>query len=206
MTESVLSVLEISSPAGTARATVDAAGAGGAGLLVLGHGAGGGIEAPDLLAAREAALELGFSVARVEQPYRALGRRSPPAAPRLDAAWEVVVASLRESSGDGALVVGGRSSGARVACRCAQAVGADGVLCLAFPLIPPSDRPSRLPELEGVPDGVPVLVVQGRNDRFGMPPAGPGRQVEALDGDHGLKKDRARLREAIGDWLAGLAS
>jgi predicted alpha/beta-hydrolase family hydrolase len=99
------------------------------------------------------------------------------------------------------LVAGGRSSGARVACRTAQDTGALGVLCLAFPVHPPG-RPekTRLPELDGA--GVPTLVVQGDRDPFGMPPEGPGRTVVVLEGDHGLKKEHARLREAVSDWLA----
>ena len=106
------------------------------------------------------------------------------------------------------MVTGGRSSGARVACRTAPATGAIGVLCLAFPLQPPPRRdgtaaPSRLSELK-IP-AVPVLVVQGRNDRFGMVRAARGREVVALEGDHGLKRDHARLREAVGAWLDRLA-
>ena len=176
--------------------------------LVLGHGAGGGVAAPDLVAAAEVALAMDVAVALVEQPYRVAGRRSPPPAPRLDAAWTAVVEDLAGAELGGlALVTGGRSSGARVACRTAQATGARGVLCLAFPLQPPArvgatSRPSRLPELEGV--HVPVLVVQGERDPFGMPPAAPGRTVVRVVGDHSLKADAAAQREAVGGWLAEL--
>jgi predicted alpha/beta-hydrolase family hydrolase len=101
------------------------------------------------------------------------------------------------------LVQGGRSSGARVACRTAGATGAVAVLCLAFPLHPPGKpERTRQPELDGA--GVPVLVVQGRSDRFGVPGDGPGRRVVLLDGDHGLKKEHGALRAAVGEWLAGL--
>jgi uncharacterized protein len=96
------------------------------------------------------------------------------------------------------LVVGGRSSGARVACRSAAALGATGVLCLAFPLQPPG-RPDRLAELEAVQ--VPVLVVQGRNDQFGVPPGGPNREVVVLDGDHSLRNDLLGVGEAVRAWL-----
>ena len=144
------------------------------GVLVLGHGAGGGVGAPDLLTVAAVAHELGMVVVLVEQPYRVAGRRAPPRAPALDAAWIAVVAPMRERArGALPLVVGGRSSGARVACRTAGATGAVAVLCLAFPLEPPrrggSRRgPSRLPELEAVT--VAVLVVQGQRDPFGVPP------------------------------------
>lgn len=178
---------------------------------MLGHGAGGGIGAPDLQAARAAALELGASVALVEQPYRVAGRRSPAPAAHLDEAWLTVVARLRaEELAGAALVTGGRSSGARVACRTAAAAAA-GVLCLAFPLLPPARAggraggappPSRLPELDAVP--VPVLVVQGQTDRFGMPPAGRGRTVVPVRGDHALRSDLGAVRAAVAAWLGEL--
>jgi predicted alpha/beta-hydrolase family hydrolase len=177
------------------------------GALVLGHGAGGGIEAPDLAAADEAALVEGISVALVEQPYRVAGRRSPASARQLDAAWIGVIEHLRANQlSDLTLVAGGRSLGARVACRTAEETGAAAVLCLAFPLEPPrrAGKPpqSRLPELEAVE--VPVLVVQGESDRFGMVPAGPDREVVAVRGDHGLKADTDAVGEAVRAWLPGV--
>jgi len=190
---------ELDTPHGPARAHLHRV-AGARGWLVLGHGAGGGIAAPDLVAATEAALAERVHVALVEQPYRVAGRRSPPPARTLDLAWIAAVRALRRRSLRGApLLVGGRSSGARVACRTATEVGAVGVLCLAFPLQPPA-RPSRLPELEAVE--VPVLVVQGENDRFGVPPAAPEREVVVVRGDHSLRSDRAALGQAVRDWLA----
>src|SRR5438128_12576187 len=112
--------------------------------LVLGHGAGGGIAADDLVAVAEAAHAAGLTVVLVEQPYRVAGRRSPAPARQLDAAWIVVVERLRaDELADVPLVVGGRSSGARVACRTVEATGAIGVLCRAFPPEPPGGRPSR---------------------------------------------------------------
>jgi predicted alpha/beta-hydrolase family hydrolase len=201
--------LDIETPHGPARAHLQPA-ADPIGALILGHGAGGGVAAPDLVTAAEVAGEAGFSVALVEQPYRVAGRKSPAPAHHLDAAWIAVVSAL----GAGALadlptVVGGRSSGARVACRTTQAVGAVGVLCLAFPLQPPARAgkepgPSRLPELEGT--GVPTLVVQGAGDQFGMPPAGPGRTVVEVRGNHSLRSDRAAVAEAVRDWLPGVVS
>jgi uncharacterized protein len=173
------------------------------GALILGHGAGGGVGAPDLVAATRAAQQAGFSVALVEQPYRVADRRSPAPAAQLDAAWTAVVAQLRdEQLTQLPVVTGGRSSGARVACRTAAATRAAGVLCLAFPVHPPG-RPekSRLDELDAVQ--VPVLVVQGERDPFGMPPAATGRTVVRVAGDHGLKADLAALESAVGAWLAG---
>ena len=152
-------------------------------------------------AAKDVALEEGFTVALVEQPYRVAGRRSPAPAHQLDAAWIAVLERLRGDELVGLpLVTGGRSSGARVACRTAETTRAAGVLCLAFPLHPPG-RPesSRLPELDGVQ--VPVLVVQGAGDPFGMPPPGEGRKVVTVRGNHSLRSDVAALRAAVREWL-----
>jgi predicted alpha/beta-hydrolase family hydrolase len=196
----VPNVLEITTPHGPARAHLQPV-EGARGALVLGHGAGGGVAAPDLVAATNAARAAGVSVALVEQPYRVAGRRSPAPAPQLDLAWTTAVAALREGPFAGLpLVGGGRSSGARVACRTAAATGASGVLCLAFPVHPPG-RPekSRLDELDAVT--VPILVVQGERDPFGMPPPRKGRVVVQVDGDHGLKADRAKLEAAVTAWL-----
>lgn len=196
-------VFEIDTPQGPARAHLHLAEE-ARGALVLGHGAGGGVEAPDLLAATQAALSVGISVALVEQPYRVAGRRSPPRAPQLDAAWLSVIAHLRATElADLQLVVGGRSMGARVACRTAEEAGAVAVVCLAFPLEPPrrAGKPpqSRLPELEAVT--LPTLVVQGVRDRFGIPPPGPSREVVKVQGDHGLKADLEAVAAAIRAWL-----
>jgi hypothetical protein len=176
-----------------------------AAALVLGHGAGGGVTAPDLVAATRAALSLEITVALVEQPYRVAGRRSPAPARQLDAAWTAVLAQLREDALRGLPVIsGGRSSGARVACRTAAEVGAVAVLCLAFPLHPPGrgDDPakSRLPELDAV--AVPTLVVQGQNDPFGMPTEGPSRAVVRVPGDHALRNAPA-VETAVAEWLPG---
>ena len=204
MSRNAIVVRELDTPHGAARIQthrVDEPRA----ALVLGHGAGGGVTARDLLAATETALEHGVSVALVEQPYRVAGRRSPAPAAQLDTAWRAVVGSLRDDELRGLrLLVGGRSSGARVACRTADAVGAAAVLCLAFPLVPPARRSggppvSRLPELEAV--SVPTLVVQGENDRFGIPPPGPRRTVAVVPGDHSLRSGIAGLRTALGEWL-----
>jgi uncharacterized protein len=171
--------------------------------LVLGHGAAGGVTARDLVAVTDVARAGGVSVVLVEQPYRVAGRRSPAPARQLDAAWTAVVEQLVAAELDGLpLIVGGRSSGARVACRTAAATGAVGVLCLAFPLQPPrraAPAPSRLPELEAVT--VPTLVVQGSRDAFGMPPAGPQRTVVQVAADHSLKTDLNAVGGAVRDWL-----
>jgi predicted alpha/beta-hydrolase family hydrolase len=178
------------------------------GAVVLGHGAGGGVQAPDLATAASVATSLGLSAALVEQPYRVAGRRSPAPAHQLDAAWLAVVEHLRAAAlGEGLLVTGGRSSGARVACRTAADTGADAVLCLAFPLEPPrrQGRPpsvSRLPELDAV--SVPTLVVQGEHDRFGIPPEGMLRSVALVRGDHALRSDQGAVGEAVHAWLSRL--
>jgi predicted alpha/beta-hydrolase family hydrolase len=146
-----------------------------------------------------AALTAGVSVALVEQPYRVAGRRSPAPAKQLDAAWLAVVEELREPGLK--LITGGRSSGARVACRTAAESGAAGVICLAFPVHPPGKpEKSRLDELDAV--HVPVLVIQGESDPFGMPPPGPkNRTVVRVKGDHGLKADLEAVASAVLDWL-----
>jgi uncharacterized protein len=181
------------------------------GGLVLGHGAGGGVSARDISAVSEAAQDAGISVVLVEQPYRVAGRRSPAPARQLDAAWTAVLAALRDGALHGLPVVtGGRSAGARVACRTAEETRVVGVLCLAFPLQPPQRRtateppPSRIGELDAVE--VPVLVVQGTGDRFGMPPEAPGRTVAQVPGDHSLAKDRDAIAAAARDWLVELLS
>lgn len=170
---------------------------------MLGAGAGGGVGTPDLVAATSAARSAGLSVVLVEQPYRVAGRRSPPSPKRLDAAWLAVIADLRANALHGlALVVGGRSSGARVACRTAKEAEATAVLCLAFPVHPPgkADDPgkSRLPELDAVE--VPTLVVQGEGDPFGMPPDGAKRAVVRVPGNHSLRSNTA-IAAAVSDWL-----
>ena len=175
------------------------------GWLVLGHGAGGGVESRDLTATTEAALAAGLAVALVEQPYRVGGRKSPAPARQLDAAWLAVVEQLRGGEVDaGPLVAGGRSAGARVACRTAEDAGAIGVLCLAFPLVPPrraGGKPpeSRLPELDAVT--VPTLVVQGERDPFGMPPGSATRCVVSVPGDHSLRSDLPAVAAAVRAWL-----
>ena len=201
--------IDIPTPHGPARIHLDTADLRAAlGVLVLGHGAGGGVGARDLVTAAEAARSLGLSVALVEQPYRLAGRRSPAPAHQLDAAWVAAVDHLREAELlRGLLVVGGRSSGARVACRTAAATGADAVLCLAFPLVPPprQGRPpgtSRLPELDAIT--VPTLVVQGESDRFGIPPEGPLRTVAVVRGDHALRSDPGAVADAVRTWLSHL--
>ena len=191
---------DIETPHGPARVHLHAA-ADPRAALVLGHGAGGGVTAPDLTLATEVALEEDITVALVEQPYRVAGRRSPAPAAQLDTAWRTVIEHLCANELAGLpLIAGGRSLGARVACRTAGETGAVAVLCLAFPVHPPG-RPekSRLAELDAVE--VPVLVVQGESDPFGMPPDASGREVARVKGDHSLRADRAAIADAIRSWL-----
>jgi predicted alpha/beta-hydrolase family hydrolase len=202
---------EIDTPLGPARVHVtDSA---GAGTLVLGHGAGGGVEATDLQAVTAAAAEAGWRVLRVEQPWRVAGRRIAPAPARLDLGWAAVLDRVRaDGLLTGPLVLGGRSAGARVACRSAAAQDAAGVLALAFPLHPPG-RPekSRADELTAVP--VPLVVVQGDRDTMGTPEevaaalAGrTGASVYAVPGDHALKKNVDVVAAAAVSWLVELAA
>jgi predicted alpha/beta-hydrolase family hydrolase len=170
-------------------------------LLVLTHGSAGGVDAPDLLAVRDAALGVGASVARVTQAFRAAGARAPGSPERQDEAWQVVVEELRTRWPKVPLVQGGRSNGARVACRTAKAVGAASVVALAFPLHPPG-RPerSRADELRGA--GVDVLVVSGDRDPFGLPDPADATRMVVLPGEgHDLKKNPARVGELVADWL-----
>jgi predicted alpha/beta-hydrolase family hydrolase len=172
-------------------------------LLALGHGAGGGVDAPDLRAVRQAALDAGMAVARITQPYRVAGRRAPAPAPRLDEAWTAVLTALRDRADLSALplIVGGRSSGARVACRTAVALGAAAVVALAFPLHPPGKpERSRAGELDGA---VPTLVVNGDRDPFGVPAQAKGVTVLIRPGErHDLKRDPGAVADAVRSWLS----
>jgi predicted alpha/beta-hydrolase family hydrolase len=201
-------VKEFDTPLGPAQVLTDGPDRSAVGSLVLGGGAGGGVDAPDLTAVTAAAAGAGWRVLRVEQPWRVAGGRIAPAPARLDVGWTAVLERLRaDGQLTGRLVLGGRSAGARVACRTAAAQGADGVLALAFPLHPPG-RPerSRAAELTAVP--VPVLVVQGERDPFGGPAevaaAAPTATVRAVAGDHSLSRDLAALAVAVVPWLAAL--
>jgi predicted alpha/beta-hydrolase family hydrolase len=202
-----VTTLEVDTPHGRARVhmhPVDEP----SGALVLGHGAGGGVASRDLVAVTGAGQAEGLSVGLVEQPYHVAGRRSPAPAHHLDAAWIAVVEALTASPLQGLpLVVGGRSLGARVACRTVEATGAVGVLCLAFPLQPPRRSgkpapPSRLPELEAV--RAPTLVVQGDRDPFGVPPGSRTRAVVEVPGTHGVSKDLEAVAAAVRGWLPGV--
>ncbi|NJQ00920.1 alpha/beta hydrolase family protein [Streptomyces zingiberis] len=182
-------------------------------VLALGHGAGGGVEARDLLALAAELPARGVSVVLVEQPWRVAGKKLAPAPKSLDAAWTALWPALAEPGPP--VVAGGRSAGARVACRTARELGAHAVLALAFPLHPPG-RPerSRAEELTGA--GVPTLVVQGGRDPFGRPGEfPPGTALaEVPDADHGfavpkradLSQDEALdvLTGAVAGWLDGL--
>jgi predicted alpha/beta-hydrolase family hydrolase len=198
-------MLEVNTPYGRAHVHLHPADGKPRAALVLGHGAAGGVSSPDLTAVTEVARSEGFSVALVEQPYRVAGRRSPAPPRQADAAWTAVVEHLVAGDLRGLpLVVGGRSWGARVACRTAEATGAVGVLCLAFPLQPPrrsssKAAASRLTELDAVT--VPTLIVQGERDPFGIPPSTATRTVVQVPGDHSLRKDPEAVAAAVRDWL-----
>lgn len=170
-------------------------------LLILTHGAAGGVDTPDLLEVRKKAVELGGAVARVMQPYRVAGGRAPGSAVRQDAAWCEIVADLSKRFRDVPLVQGGRSNGARVACRTATQVGARGVLALAFPLHPPGKpEKSRVDELRSA--GTEVVVVNGDRDPFGVPDAADAALVHVMAGEtHALRRNPAEIGEVVAPWL-----
>jgi uncharacterized protein len=202
-------------------------------VLALTHGAGGGVDTPDLLAVRDAALRLGGIVARITQPYRVRGARAPGSVARQDAAWVEIITELRGSpqaglaepvlpsagepiaalrdgllprGGEGALplVQGGRSNGARVACRTAAAVDAVAVIALAFPLHPPG-RPDRSRASELRIPGRKLLIVNGDRDPFGVPGRRAGARVVVLAGEtHALSRRPAEAGRAVAAWLPGV--
>jgi uncharacterized protein len=195
--------VRIATKAGPARVELDAA-ASPPFLLTLTHGAGGGVEAADLLAARQAGLDLGGCVARVIQPYQVRGARAPGSAVRQDDAWLEITRKLRRRFPGVPLVQGGRSNGARVACRTAQAAGARAVLALAFPLHPPG-RPDRSRAAELHEAGTDVLVINGSSDPFGVPePAGAIRVVVLPGATHALARQDGEIQRTVQEWLAGL--
>jgi uncharacterized protein len=202
--------VQINTGSGAAQAELDGDGAAARFLLVLTHGAGGSAGTPDLLAAGDAARQLGGLVARVTQPYRVRGARAPGSPARQDAAWAEIVAALRELAPGVPLVQGGRSNGARVACRTAAAVGARAVIALAFPLSPPGRSPavSRAPELRAAREGgARVLVVNGDRDPFGVPAAQDADRVVVVPGEtHALKGHRAVIAAAVAEWLPAVLS
>ncbi len=214
-----MGAVEIVTETGVARADLDGVGAEACFLLVLTHGAGGSVEAPDVLAARDAGRQLGGMVARVTQPYLVAGARAPGSAVRQDAAWVQIVAALRELAPVIPLVQGGRSNGARVACRTAAAVGARAEIALAFPLHPPGRPPGRAAPPGAPPAGTAtqirvaelraaraggarVLVVNGERDPFGIPaPDDADRVVIVPRETHALKGHRAEIIAAVTEWL-----
>jgi predicted alpha/beta-hydrolase family hydrolase len=215
--------LDVDTQVGLARAVLDVpdrtTGRAPVGRLLLGHGAGGGVEAKDLVRVRDLAVGLGWAVARVVQPWRVAGKRVAAPPPKLDQAWLEVADALQqrhEAFAPGTpLVLGGRSAGARVACRTRQQLLADGVLCLAFPLHPPGKpEKTRIGELAAAAEHVPVLVIQGERDPFGSPQdvrdAVRGLvldhvenvTVTAVAGDHSLSRDLQAVGSAAEDFLA----
>ncbi|MFG3487120.1 MULTISPECIES: alpha/beta hydrolase family protein [unclassified Streptomyces] len=177
-------------------------------VLALGHGAGGGIEARDLRALAAALPARGVTTALVEQPWRVAGKKVAPAPKTLDTGWRGLWPALARPGLP--VVAGGRSAGARVACRTGRELGAHAVLALSFPLHPPG-RPERSRAGELLGSGLPTLVVQGGNDPFGRPaefPDGPYRLVEIPYGDHGFalpKRAPLGQEEALEILVAGVA-
>jgi predicted alpha/beta-hydrolase family hydrolase len=183
-------------------------------VLAVSHGAGGGIEARDLRALAEVLPGHGVTVALVEQPWRVAGKKVAPAPKTLDVGWRGIWPALAEPGLP--VISGGRSAGARVACRTAVELGAHAVLALSFPLHPPGKpEKSRADELLGA--GVPTLVVQGGNDPFGRPdefPDGDYELIEVPYGDHGFAVPKrapldqeqavAVITDAVVKWIGSL--
>ncbi len=183
-------------------------------VLAVSHGAGGGIDARDLSALAAVLPGHGVTVALVEQPWRVAGRKVAPAPKTLDTGWRGIWPAVAKPGLP--VVSGGRSAGARVACRTAVELGAHAVLALSFPLHPPGKpEKSRAAELLG--SGVPTLVVQGGNDTFGRPeefPEGAYEIVEVPYADHGLAVPRraeisqeeavAIVTDAVVEWTGSL--
>lgn len=210
-------VVELDTAQGPARVHRYAVSGTPRGLLLLGHGAGGGVGAADLQVLTRL-VDHGWEVGLVEQPWRVAGRKVATLPPKLDVAWRDLVPGYLGRYPAERLVVGGRSAGARVACRNAPgdaAVGlprAAAVVCLAFPLHPPG-RPekSRAPELRTPPgDGIPTLVVQGLKDPFGSPAeveealgtdAGPVT-VHPVPGTHSPTTSLVAMCGVVAGWLA----
>ncbi|MEU5404947.1 alpha/beta hydrolase family protein [Nocardia asteroides] len=171
-------------------------------LLVITHGAGGGVDAKDILAVRDSAVEAGGAVARVIQPYRVAGRRAPGAADKQDEAWREIVAALRTRFAGLPLVQGGRSNGARVACRTAVDVGARGVIALSFPLHPPGkpDK-SRRAELLA-PGDIEVVVINGGSDPFGVPDPADAAEVKVIPKQaHSFRTGFDVIAATVEPWL-----
>ncbi|MDH6112721.1 putative alpha/beta-hydrolase family hydrolase [Kitasatospora sp. MAP12-15] len=214
MADAMLDARMVSTPVGEARISWHRPVGPAKAVLGLGHGAGGGIEAPDLVALAAALPAHGVAVGLVEQPWRVAGKKIGPAPKTLDLAWLPIAEQLAAEGLP--LVVGGRSAGARVACRTGAASGAVAVLALAFPLHPPG-RPERSRAEELLGTGLPTLVVQGGADPFGAPAEFPAlppghRLVEVPRGGHGFAVPksaplgRAEVLElittAVAGWLA----
>ena len=192
---------------GPARVTVDEPPGAPAFLLVLTHGSGGTPDTADILAVRDTGLAAGAVTALVTQPYVVRGARAPGSASKQDAAWSEIVAALARQYPGLPVIQGGRSNGARVVCRTAEAVGARGVIALAFPLHPPGQLDkSRAHELPA--GGLPTLVLNGERDPFGIPEGGGrmggggGLRVVVLPGEtHALSKNTAAIGAAVAGWL-----
>lgn len=194
--------MRIETSAGPAEVELDEVGT-PAFLLVITHGAGGGVDAKDILVVRDSAIEAGGSVARVVQPYRVAGRRAPGSADKQDEAWIEIVAALRERFGELPIVQGGRSNGARVACRTAVAVGARRVIALSFPLHPPGKpEKSRRDELLA-PGDIEVVVINGGSDPFGVPDAADAAEVKVIPKQaHSFRTGFDVIAATVAPWFA----
>lgn len=197
-----MDTVRIETAAGDAEVEIDRE-AGDRFLLLLTHGSGGGVEAGDLLAVRDRAVALGGVVARVIQPYRVAGRRAPGSATVQDAAWLEIVSALREQAPGRPLIQGGRSNGARVACRTAVEADAKGVLALSFPLHPPGKpEKTRREELLAASAHTDVVVINGERDPFGIPDSADAAEVKVIPGQpHSFRSGFDLIARTVEPWL-----
>ncbi len=197
-----MDTVRIETAAGDAEVEIDRD-AGDRFLLLLTHGSGGGVEAGDVLAVRDRAVALGGVVARVIQPYRVAGRRAPGSATVQDAAWLEIVSALREQAPGRPLIQGGRSNGARVACRTAVEADAKGVLALSFPLHPPGKpEKTRREELLAASAHTDVVVINGERDPFGIPDSADAAEVKVIPGQpHSFRGGFDLIARTVEPWL-----
>ena len=197
-----MDTVRIETAAGDAEVEIDRE-AGDRFLLLLTHGSGGGVEAGDLLAVRDRAVALGGVVARVIQPYQVAGRRAPGSATVQDAAWLEIVSALREQAPGRPLIQGGRSNGARVACRTAVEADAKGVLALSFPLHPPGKpEKTRREELLAASAHTDVVVINGERDPFGIPDSADAAEVKVIPGQpHSFRSGFDLIARTVEPWL-----
>lgn len=187
-------------------------------LLVLGHGAGAGMEHPFMASLADGLGTRGIATLRYQFPYMERGGRRPDPRGRLVATIEAASTRARELAGDLPLLAGGKSMGGRMTSHAAaegRLPGVAGIVFFGFPLHgagkPPStDRAAHLPEVSQ-----PMLFLQGTRDKLAdldllrpVVDALPRARLHVVDGaDHGFHvlKRSGRTDEAVMDELVDVA-